>query len=412
MRADREARTHGMDLVGIFHSHPDCDAYFSATDLKNSCPWYSFVVIDPSGTACTNPKYGVCSGGLSVYAGTADAAGNYWGGNGPKDPVLYPTATGNVVSSNVTFIPWWCDANMSSACPPLSPDGLIYYGRVEVVNNYLALFIRNWGRPKELNRFSRVILASPQRSGGRININTAETAIAATTGSDTTITTYGRVTGGKVFNPLTGMPGMLAYNFDPDSASAMVPADDVDLGSNNGPGTSSPDLYANVEPVQQSTSDRAFIYDQALVRSEQLIAGMAFSRRFGGETTEPVRDMAGKPWWFDGRYYKTPSQLLTLDGSEADPELISPGRLVYNTFSGEDEEQYEEKVFRFSRMANLLTTRSDVFEINILAQSGYLSATSLQDDNGDGQIDEDDRVDYRNDFVVTGEKKMRSVYER
>ena len=22
-----------------------CDAYFSETDLKNSCPWYSFVVI-------------------------------------------------------------------------------------------------------------------------------------------------------------------------------------------------------------------------------------------------------------------------------------------------------------------------------------------------------------------------------
>ena len=34
-----------MDLIGIFHSHPDCDAYFSETDLKNSCPWYSFVVL-------------------------------------------------------------------------------------------------------------------------------------------------------------------------------------------------------------------------------------------------------------------------------------------------------------------------------------------------------------------------------
>ncbi len=34
-----------MDLVGIYHSHPDCDAYFSETDLKNSCPWYSFVVL-------------------------------------------------------------------------------------------------------------------------------------------------------------------------------------------------------------------------------------------------------------------------------------------------------------------------------------------------------------------------------
>lgn len=43
--ADREARSRGLDLVGIFHSHPDCDAYFSKTDLENSCPWYSFVVI-------------------------------------------------------------------------------------------------------------------------------------------------------------------------------------------------------------------------------------------------------------------------------------------------------------------------------------------------------------------------------
>ena len=45
LRADREARSRQMDLVGIYHSHPDCDAYFSETDLKNSCPWYSFVVL-------------------------------------------------------------------------------------------------------------------------------------------------------------------------------------------------------------------------------------------------------------------------------------------------------------------------------------------------------------------------------
>jgi len=45
LQADREARRQGMDLIGIFHSHPDCDAYFSETDLKNSCPWYSFVVL-------------------------------------------------------------------------------------------------------------------------------------------------------------------------------------------------------------------------------------------------------------------------------------------------------------------------------------------------------------------------------
>jgi len=45
LEADKAARDRGMDLIGIYHSHPDCDAYFSTTDLKNSCPWYSFVVL-------------------------------------------------------------------------------------------------------------------------------------------------------------------------------------------------------------------------------------------------------------------------------------------------------------------------------------------------------------------------------
>jgi len=45
LAADRAARRRGLDLIGIYHSHPDCDAYFSKTDLQNSCPWYSFVVL-------------------------------------------------------------------------------------------------------------------------------------------------------------------------------------------------------------------------------------------------------------------------------------------------------------------------------------------------------------------------------
>jgi proteasome lid subunit RPN8/RPN11 len=45
LKADRAARADGLELIGIFHSHPDCDAYFSKTDLENSCPWYSFVVL-------------------------------------------------------------------------------------------------------------------------------------------------------------------------------------------------------------------------------------------------------------------------------------------------------------------------------------------------------------------------------
>jgi proteasome lid subunit RPN8/RPN11 len=45
LTADRAARERKLELIGIYHSHPDCDAYFSTTDLKNSCPWYSFVVL-------------------------------------------------------------------------------------------------------------------------------------------------------------------------------------------------------------------------------------------------------------------------------------------------------------------------------------------------------------------------------
>lgn len=49
LEADKAARAQDRDLIGIYHSHPDADAYFSETDLKNSCPWYSFVVLSIKG---------------------------------------------------------------------------------------------------------------------------------------------------------------------------------------------------------------------------------------------------------------------------------------------------------------------------------------------------------------------------
>jgi len=45
LAVERQARQAGLQLLGIYHSHPDCDAYFSRTDLENSCPWYWFVVL-------------------------------------------------------------------------------------------------------------------------------------------------------------------------------------------------------------------------------------------------------------------------------------------------------------------------------------------------------------------------------
>lgn len=43
--ADRKARELGLAVLGFFHSHPNEASYFSATDLKNSWPWYSNVVL-------------------------------------------------------------------------------------------------------------------------------------------------------------------------------------------------------------------------------------------------------------------------------------------------------------------------------------------------------------------------------
>ena len=73
-RADREAREAGLGIIGIFHSHPDCDAYFSQRDLEHSCPWYSYVV-------------------LSVKKGRFDHANSYRpdfdASSAPKEELIY-----------------------------------------------------------------------------------------------------------------------------------------------------------------------------------------------------------------------------------------------------------------------------------------------------------------------------------
>ncbi|MBI4876997.1 MAG: M67 family metallopeptidase [Acidobacteria bacterium] len=45
LAATRAARDRGLRILGIYHSHPGRDAHFSAADLKNSCPWYCFLVL-------------------------------------------------------------------------------------------------------------------------------------------------------------------------------------------------------------------------------------------------------------------------------------------------------------------------------------------------------------------------------
>jgi proteasome lid subunit RPN8/RPN11 len=57
LAAQKRARAEDLEVLGFFHSHPDDEAYFSATDLANSWPWYSNVVVsvrngEVAGAAC------------------------------------------------------------------------------------------------------------------------------------------------------------------------------------------------------------------------------------------------------------------------------------------------------------------------------------------------------------------------
>lgn len=60
---------------------------------------------DPDGSA----DHGVGSySGLSVYAGSADASGNWWGSaTGPYNLATNASGAGNAVSDNVDYSPWW-----------------------------------------------------------------------------------------------------------------------------------------------------------------------------------------------------------------------------------------------------------------------------------------------------------------
>ncbi len=45
LRAEREAREAGLDVIGFFHSHPDHPSRPSAFDLEHAWPWYSYLIV-------------------------------------------------------------------------------------------------------------------------------------------------------------------------------------------------------------------------------------------------------------------------------------------------------------------------------------------------------------------------------
>jgi len=201
-----------------------------------------------------------------------------------------------------------------------------------------------------LNRFSRVVLAPRARSHGRININTAQMARY--------IISVGGVDRRYEYNPLMGIPGVLA-GFNAGTGQFSFLADT----NNYGPSDSEVEAARNLA----------------------------------------ARIVEGRYQWPDGRYYRSAADLVAYDadtfgspeGAAAAPPLV--------TAAGTEESQFLELIGRYGRMANLISTYSDVFEIHVTAEAGYISN---EDVNSDGHRD------WRYDFVTTAQKKVRTIYER
>lgn len=48
LRGERHARDRGLDIVGIYHSHPDVPAVPSQFDLDHAWPVYSYIIVSVS----------------------------------------------------------------------------------------------------------------------------------------------------------------------------------------------------------------------------------------------------------------------------------------------------------------------------------------------------------------------------
>jgi len=233
-------------------------------------------------------------------------------------------------------------------------DGYIHYGIVRIENNYLAVFLRNWAPEGQLNRFAGVVLTPRDREPGRINVNTVVTQ--SYEHSSTSI---------RAFNALMGVPGIL-LNADRDPGAVDGAPPEVTLAGD--------EPMLPIIPLQNVETD-------SLGRA-QLVE-------------------ASRPSYWDGRYYTFLSDLIADEPNAVGsyPLSTEPDPLP----------RMEEVTWRFSQAANLLTTRSDVFEILVTVQSGY--GIDVEGDPAGGA---DGRIDYRSstEFIVTAEKKTRTIYER
>jgi hypothetical protein len=124
----------------------------------------------------------------------------------------------------------------------------------------------------------------------------------------------------------------------------------------------------------------------------------------------------------DGRYYELPADLVVPQPINSINRLVTsavlsellfretnpPYSAIHEPLGAAanlviEDWRFDENFNRFRRLANTITTRSDVFEVLVTVQSGF-----GVDANGDGRINWRDD----NEFRATATKSARTVYER
>ena len=333
---------------------------------------------------------------------------------------------------------------------------------VQVRDNFLALRVRNLGAAGQVAVVSHVVLAPRKRVPGRINVNTV--ADQTRQKDDDYKELWNALLG---LPALVNVPEEMeppadlnAYGIDYDDLPGPALSYTADLGlldaaspSDGGyrprPGRD-PDYDSGVVPsfmanwpvpLRRDVDRVGFAMiggeggaNQDVVAPDYLLYGEEDNllTQPNGLSLDNYRELRrqyaaqrlsylmtyGRTEHADGRYYEKISDLARDASGFVPPQVQAEYYDEGNTNlrdhaqdlavyplsnEGDRERRFEEVLERFRRMSNLVTTRSDVFEIIVTVQAGY-----GVDLNGDG------RYNYRSpdEFVVTAENKTRLVYER
>ncbi len=266
-------------------------------------------------------------------------------------------------------------------------DNITAYGPMSIpydttVGNQLRLRFTNVGAEAGAtvtqNQVTRVVLAPPVRTPGRINLNTATARVlrglpnldldTEDAGVLGTITIAERIVEDRRINgPFTSIGDLMSSRRGLNNA-VVLSADTLNNdGKNNGGGA-----------VTSATPLTAFVDDTVTLgggHGAVIVAGMRL------QDTDPAL-----------------TELLTVRSVAADDvtftAIVTETHPLGNTFAVVDEAGEAEAVFE--ALANLVTVRSDVYKVIVLGQAAV-------DANGDGIIQ---------DGEVRAQKKLELVYER